>query len=134
MTKSKLYAGLITDSSKSPIELKFTNYSINNYQSDFSQGQKTVRTKILNSGIKGLNISQSITTKRKYFVQQFWFNTRSDFWTIGEFRPDVYGVHECKKDVNEMMDDHTNADGHWIKNPKITKKHKNERHTIVNSL
>jgi hypothetical protein len=50
-TKSKLYGGLITDSAKSPIELKFTNYSINNYQGDFSQGQKAVRTKIPNSGI-----------------------------------------------------------------------------------
>ena len=90
MTKSKLGTGLGTDNTKKAIELKFTDYSINKFQSDFSKGQKTVRTKIPNSGLKGLKISQSITTKRKYFVQQFWFDGKSDHWTVGEFRPDIF--------------------------------------------
>ena len=63
MMTSKLGTGLVTDSPQKPMELKFTDYSINKFQSDFSTGKKTIRTKILNSGIKGLKISQSITTK-----------------------------------------------------------------------
>ena len=85
MTKSKLGTGLVTEAAKKPIELKNTDYAINKFQSDFSKGQKTIRTKISNSGIKGLKISQNITTKRKYFIQQFWFDGKSDHWTVGEF-------------------------------------------------
>jgi sugar O-acyltransferase (sialic acid O-acetyltransferase NeuD family) len=77
--------------------------------------------------LKGLKLSQSNVTKRKYFVQNFWFNNKSDYWTVGEFRLDVYGINQCRKEVNEIMDDHTNSEGLWIKNPKITKRHKNER-------
>ena len=90
MTESKLGTGLVTDSAKKTIELKNTDYSINKFQSDFSNGQKTVRTKIPNSGVKGLKISQSITTKRKYFVQQFWFDGKSDHWTVGEFYLELF--------------------------------------------
>ena len=79
MITGKLDTGLITDGPKKLKELKFTDYSINKFQSDFSKGRKTIRTRIPNSGIKGLNISQSITTRKKYFVQQFWFDKRSDF-------------------------------------------------------
>ena len=63
MMTGKLGTGLGTDSPKKTIDLKYTDYSINKFQSDFSTGKKTIRTKILNSGIKGLKISQSITTK-----------------------------------------------------------------------
>ena len=38
--------------------LKFTDYAINKHQSNFTNGKKTVVTKIVNSGIKGLKISQ----------------------------------------------------------------------------
>ena len=127
MTESKLGARLRTDRAKKPIELKCTDYSINKFQSDFSTGKKTIRTKIPNSGIKGLILSQSITTKRKYFVQQFWFNGMSHYWTVGEFRPDIFGIKECRTEVNKIMDDHTDDDGMWIKSPKITKKQKKIR-------
>ena len=56
MMTGKLGTGLVTDSPQKPMELKFTDYSINKFQSDFSTGKKTIRTKILNSGIKGLKI------------------------------------------------------------------------------
>jgi len=65
MTKSKLGTGLVTEAAKKPIELKNTDYAINKFQSDFSKGQKTIRTKISNSGLKGLKISQNITIKIK---------------------------------------------------------------------
>ena len=77
--KSKLDTGLETRKVKKQIDLKFTDYSINKYQSDFSTGKKTIKTPIPNSGIKGLMLSQSITTKRKYLVQQFWFNKKADY-------------------------------------------------------
>ena len=121
MTESKLYAGLTTEG------LKFTDFAINKHQSILTNTKRTVVTKIVNSGLKGLNLSHSKLTDRKYFVQQFWFNKRSNFWTVGEFRPGVYGVNECRKEVNEMMDTHTNSEGLWIKSPKITRRHKNER-------
>ena len=95
-TESKLDTGLITDGPKKLKELKFTDYSINKFQSDFSKGRKTIRTNIPNSGIKVLKLRQSITTKKKYFVQQFWLDGVSDYWTIGEFREDIYGAVECR--------------------------------------
>ena len=108
-------------------DLKFTDYAINKHQSNFTNGKKTVVTKIVNSGIKGLKISQSITTKRKYFIQQYWYNGMAYWWTVGEFRPGVYGVNECRNEVNEIMKSHCNSEGLWTRNPKITKRHKNER-------
>ena len=32
------------------------------------------------------------------------------------FRDLGSGFNECRKDVNEIMDDHTNSRGLWIKN------------------
>ena len=127
--KSKLDTGLETRKVKKQIDLKFTDYSINKYQSDFSTGKKTIKTPIPNSGIKGLMLSQSITTKRKYLVQQFWFNKKADYWTVGEFRPDIFGVKECMTKVVNIMDTHTDDDGRWIKNPKITERQRKDRIT-----
>lgn len=127
MTTGKLGTGLGTDSPQKTIELKHTDYSINKFQSDFSKGRKTIRTKILNSGIKGLLLSQSITTKKKYFVQQIWFDGKADHWTVGEFRPGIFGVKECQTKVVAIMKTHTNDNGLWIKSPKITEKHNKDR-------
>ena len=52
MTESKLADGLAEQG------LKFTDYAINKHQSTFTDGQKSVATKIINSGIKGLKINQ----------------------------------------------------------------------------
>ena len=95
-TESKLDTSLETGEAKKTVEIKFTDYSINKFQSDFSKGRKTIRTNIPNSGIKVLKLRQSITTKKKYFVQQFWLDGVSDYWTIGEFREDIYGAVECR--------------------------------------
>ena len=127
MITGKLDTGLITDGPKKLKELKFTDYSINKFQSDFSKGRKTIRTNIPNSGIKGLNINQSITTRKRYFVQQFWFDKRSDFWTIGEFRLGIFGTKECQTKAVEIMKTHTDDNGMWIKSPKITIKDRRER-------
>ena len=64
MTESELGTPLGPGEPKKQEELKFTDYSINKFQSDFSSGRKKIRTKIENSGLKGLKISQSKTTKK----------------------------------------------------------------------
>ena len=120
-TKSKLVVRLVEQG------LKFTDYAINKHQSTFTDGQKSVFTKIINSGIKGLKINQSSLTKRKYFVQNFWFNEMSHYWTVGEFRLGVYGINECRNEVNEIMKSHCNSESLWTRNPKITKRQKKER-------
>lgn len=127
MTTGKLDTGLETDSPKKTIDLKFTDYSINKFQSDFSKNKKTIKTKITNSGIKGLVLSQSITTKKKYFIQQFWFDGKADYWSVGEFRLGIFGIKECQTKVVEIMKTHTDDNGLWIKSPKITQKHNKDR-------
>ena len=124
MTESKLGDKLEAETS-----IKFTDYAIKNFEYEFKPESKTKRgsVRFSNSGLKGVKLFQYRKTKSKFFMQQFWFNNKPDYWTVGEFRPGVYGVNECRKDVNEIMDDHTNSEGLWIKNPKITRKHKNER-------
>ena len=128
MTKSELDTGLENNSVKKPTELKATDYSINKFESDFSLG-KTKKTNIQNSGIKGLKISQSKKTRRKYFVQNFWFEDTSDYWTVGEFRLGVFGIKECRTKVVNIMKTHTDDDGLWIKNPKITERQRKGRIT-----
>ena len=73
MSLDKLDTSLETGSAKNTVELMFTDYSINKFQSNFTNKKKTIKTKIPNSGLKGLKISQSITTRKKYFVQNFYF-------------------------------------------------------------
>ena len=121
MTKSKLVVRLATEG------LKFTDFAINKHQSIFTNRKRTVVTKIVNSGLKGLKLSQSKLTNRKYFIQNFWFNGMSHWWSVGEFRLGVYGINECRNEVNEIMKSHCNSEGLWTRNPKITKRHKNER-------
>jgi hypothetical protein len=127
MTTGKLGTGLVTDSTKNIEELKFTDYSINKFQSDFSKGHNTIRTKISNSGIKGLKIAQSITTKKKFFVQQIWFDSKSSYWTVGEFIKSKFGIKECQIKVIAIMKTHTDDNGLWIKSPNITAKQHKER-------
>ncbi|MDA9105982.1 hypothetical protein N9J74_00510 [Candidatus Pelagibacter sp.] len=52
MTTDKLDTRLVTGDVKKQEQLKFTDYSINKFQSNFSKGQKTIRTKILKSGLE----------------------------------------------------------------------------------
>ena len=119
MTESKLDTRL---------EPRFTDYSIKNYKPNYN-GKKKIFVKIHESGIKGLKLNYIKETRRIYFVQQFWFEGKSDKWSVGQFRPNIFGIKECRTEVNKIMDDHTDDDGLWIKNPKITKKLKKLRIT-----
>ncbi len=51
----------------------------------------------------------------------------SHYWTVGEFRLRVYGINECRNEVNEIMKFHCNSESLWTRNPKITKRQKKER-------
>ena len=66
MILDKLGSGLGTDSPNKAVELKFTDYAINKFQSKFKEGQTHKKTKIINSGIKGLLIRQGVKTLKKY--------------------------------------------------------------------
>jgi len=127
MINDKLGTGLGTDSTQKTAELKFTDYSINKFQSDFTSGKKNIRTRFINSGVKGLLLSQGIKTKKKYFNQQFWFDGKSNNWTIGEFRLGIFGVKECQTKVVAIMKTHTDDNGLWIKSPKMTAKQQKQR-------
>ena len=117
MTKSKLDTRL---------EPRFTDYSIKNYKPDYN-GKKKITVKIYDSGIKGLKLNCVKQTGRKYFIQQIWFGGKSDKWSVGQFRPGIFEVKDCKIKVVKIMDDHTDDNNYWIRNPKITMKHRHDR-------
>ena len=122
MTESKLEDRLEDRSVKS------TDYAINKYQANFDNVKgKSVGIKLENFGLKGVKLYQYKKSKRKYFQQQFWFNGKSDHWPVGEFRLKIFGVKDCKTKVVEIMDSHTDDDGRWIKNPKITERNRKDR-------
>ena len=110
--------------------VKFTDYAIEKYQYNFDIIKaKSVGIKLENSGLKGLKLTQYKTSKKKYFHQKFWFDGKTDLWSVGEFIKGKFGIKECKTKVVEIMKTHTNDNGLWIKSPKITSKQNKERIT-----
>ena len=91
MTLSKLGTGLEPTGPKKTTELKFTDYSINKYNPDFKD-KKKINEPFKDSGIKGLKLKCVKSTGNKFFIQQFWFNKRSDYWTVGEVIKDNFGI------------------------------------------
>ena len=122
-TESKLGTGLEHKA------LKFTDYAIFKFQSDFKVNGKTkdrIRTPFgitKNTKLKGLKLCQYEATKKKYSIQQFWFNGKPDYWTVGEFRlgpedqPPLFGEQQCEEKVYEIAKEHQDEKGIWIKNP-----------------
>ena len=133
-TESKLDTELEPTSPKKTVELKFTDYSINKFKPNYN-GKKKVSEKIIDSGIKGLKLNCIKSTGNKYLIQQFWFNGKPDYWTVGEFRlgpegqPPLFGKKQCEEKVYEIAKEHTNDRGLWIKDPKITEKDKETKIT-----
>ncbi|MDB4189188.1 hypothetical protein N9713_02955 [Candidatus Pelagibacter sp.] len=110
--------------------VKFTDYALKKYQTNFDSVKgKSVAIKLENCGIKGLKFYQYKKTGKKYFQQNFWFNGTSDHWSIGEFRPGIFGIKECQTKVIAIMKTHTDDNGLWIKSPKITAKQIKQRVT-----
>ena len=126
MSKSKLDTRLEPTGPKKTTELKFTDYSINKNKPDF-KGRKKFNIPFTDSGIKGLKLKCVKSRGNKFFIQNFWFNNVSDYWTVGEFRLGKFGIKECQTKVVQIMKTHTDDNGLWIKSPKITAKHLKER-------
>ena len=113
--------------------IKFTDYAINRFQGSEEQFNNTKAKNIIvkfdNCDLKGLKLYQYKGSRKKYFVQQIWFDKRSHIWTVGEFRLNIFGTKECRTQVVNIMKTHTDDNGMWIKNPKITQKQKKDRIT-----
>lgn len=124
MSKSKL------DDRLDDRTVKFTDYAIDKYQYDFSNSKaKSVPIKLNDCGIKGLKLTQYKTSRKKYFHQKFWFDGKSDYWSVGEFIKGKFGIKDCQTKVIQIMKTHTDDNGLWIKSPKITAKQQKIRVT-----
>ena len=110
--------------------VKFTDYAIDKFQFNFDNYKgKSVGVKLENSGLKGLKLTQYKTSKKKYFHQKFWFDGKTDLWSVGEFIKGKFGIKECQTKVVAIMKTHTDDNGLWIKSPKITAKQHKQRVT-----
>jgi len=126
--QTKLDTKLIhNETAQTNTRLKFTDYATERFQGSFIGNDGMIRSRVRtpydvskNSSLKGLKLCQFQKTKKKVFQLQFWFNSRSDFLTVGEFRPGVFGVNDCEKRIYEIVKTHTDDKGKWIKNPKTT--------------
>jgi len=88
-------------------KLRFTDFAISNYQSSFyklDKDGKVVGTRketntpfeaTKNSFLKGLKLRQYRKSNKKVFVLQFWYESKADYLTIGEFKPGIFGTREC---------------------------------------
>jgi len=126
MSLDKLHTKLETGLVKKTVELRFTDYSINKFKPDYKNA-KNKYYPIIDSGIKGLKLLCVKSSGNKFLTQQYWFNGKSDYWTVGQFRKDIFGIKECRTKVVAIMEDHTDDNGLWIKSPKITAKQIKQR-------
>ena len=75
----------------------------------------------LKSHLKGLTLRMSKATKKKYFVLRYWFQGKYHSYTLGTYGP-RFGVKEVSNKLFDIVEEHTNDKGLWLKDPKITKK------------
>ena len=61
-----------------------------------------------------MRICQYEKSKAKFFILQYWFQSKAYKLTIGEFKL-VFGVKEAQDKFNQLHQDHTNDRGIWIK-------------------
>ena len=118
------------------IKLKFDNKSIDKIKIedlDFSYINKAGETKFKRliklpfdvpkkSILKGLKLCVDRISKSKIFRLQFWFNSKSDYYVVGKFVPDVFGTKEVEDKLLPIVRSHTSDKTHWIKNPNLTEK------------
>ena len=130
ITDSKLDTKLLLEDKQKTVTTKkllFTDYSIERFRADFID-PKTNKTRYRRyknfdgKAPKGMRLCQYEKTKAKYFVLQYWFQSKAYKITIGEFQPDKFGIKEAQDKYNEVYQSHTNDKGIWIKNPAQTMK------------
>ena len=107
-------------------KLKFTDYAVNKFFASFIIDGKVKVRKFVpfdvskHTILKGLKLVQYQKTKKKYFVLQYWFNSKPNYITIGEFKPGIFSVRDCEDEVFKIVRAHTNDKGIWVKDPKLT--------------
>ena len=108
--------------SKIKFKLKFTDYATDKFISTFGVKARKITPYDVsrNTALKGLKLCQYREGKRKYFMQQFYYNGKPDYWTIGEFRPGIFECKDCEQKLYEIARTHQNSRGHWIRSPKQT--------------
>ena len=128
INQSKLGTELVhSDKAQTSTQLKFTDYATERFQADFIGSNGKTRPRVYvpydvgkHTALKGLKLCNYSKSKKKFFAMQIWFNSKSFYWSIGEFRPGIFGVSDCEKMIYEIVKTHTNEKGLWIKNPLKT--------------
>ena len=112
-------------------KLKFTDYAVEKYTSNFIFTDKNGNTKTRDRAyvpfdvsrhtiLKGLKLVQYQKTKKKYFILRYWYQQEYKMLTIGEFKPGVFTCRECEDKVYEIARAHQDHKGHWVKDPQTT--------------
>jgi len=124
---------------KEKFKLQFTDKAIENYnptEDDFSYfDQETNTIKFSkqiyvpfdvskNTFLKGLKLCVFRGTNTKIFAVQYWFNEKSDILVLGKYIPKVFTTKDCQDKLFKLVKTHTNDNGFWILNPKITEREK----------
>ena len=84
------------------------------------------------SSLKGLKLCVFKGSRSKYFSLQFWFNGKSERLNIGKFVPGIFGTKQCDDKLHQLVKDHTDDNGYWIKNPLLTERNKTRVITKAN--
>ena len=111
-------------------KIKFTDYATDKFRANFIDPKTNkIRYRVYtpvdvskHTALKGLKICQYYKSLKKYFVLHYWFNGKSMYITIGEFRLGVFGVRECEEKIYNIVKEHTNHKSIWIKDPQQTLK------------
>ena len=103
--------------------LPFNNTAIDKHLPTFGNlRHKSIPFKVpLRSHLKGLTLSVSRATKKKYFVLRYWFQSKYHPYTLGTYGSN-FGVKEVSNKLFDIAEEHTNDKGLWLRDPKITKK------------
>ena len=125
--------------------LKFTDYATEQFTSDFQKVNKngeiigdyyrkyTPYDVSKHTFLKGLKLCQYFDTKNKYFVIQYWLDSKARYFTIGQFSPGIFGVRDCEDKAYEVVKECCNHKGRWIKDPNeiFNEKEKEKRRAII---
>ena len=113
--------------------LDFSNAKIEKYSPTFGNARNLyIPFKVPHgSHLKGLCLSVSRLKgfkKIKRFVLRYWFQGKYTKLTLGIFKSG-YGVKEVNDKLYQIVKEHTNEKGLWIKNPNITEREKETKIT-----
>ena len=113
--------------------LDFSNAKIEKYFPTFGNARNLyIPFKVPHgSHLKGLCLGVSRLKgfkKIKRFVLRYWFQGKYTKLTLGIFKSG-YGVKEVNDKLYQIVKEHTNEKGLWIKNPNITEREKETKIT-----